>query len=295
MRILNGLVALALVVVLGFGLYMGWQFYSDCQNNGVTNLRVCVFGPSVVDPIIETVDDVVDDVKETVDDVGEFVSSESCKAQFGDDAVQHADGNCYVCQEGYVLSAIGVIDASSPEACGPPGLEQVSKATFVGSSNCSPNSFLDPRNGGECWTCPTDYVRTVFAVTENNACEKLIRQAATNHGQETGIFGTDCGTGQFWDPNGNCYSCPQGFSRTVFAVTSNEACEKLDQQTAKFEGPGGLSCPAGAFHDPRNGGECWSCPEGFNRSSAPVTADNACSRSNTLDLIPAINYGPPDP
>lgn len=33
------------------------------------------------------------------------------------------------------------------------------------------------------------------------------------------------------------------------------------------------------FHDPRNGGECWVCPAGFERSTAAVTADNACSKA----------------
>jgi hypothetical protein len=38
-------------------------------------------------------------------------------------------------------------------------------------------------------------------------------------------------------------------------------------------------CGNGAFYDPRNGGECWSCPPGFNRTWDPVTADRACSKS----------------
>lgn len=34
-------------------------------------------------------------------------------------------------------------------------------------------------------------------------------------------------------------------------------------------------CPQG-FLDPRNGGECWECPAGFNRTIFSVTAANAC-------------------
>lgn len=34
-------------------------------------------------------------------------------------------------------------------------------------------------------------------------------------------------------------------------------------------------CPRG-FYDPRNSGECWECPSGFNRTLAPVNAANAC-------------------
>ncbi|MBE8990727.1 hypothetical protein [Nostoc sp. LEGE 12450] len=40
-------------------------------------------------------------------------------------------------------------------------------------------------------------------------------------------------------------------------------------------------CGSGAFQDPRNGGECWSCPAGFNRTWDAVTASTACSKSWT--------------
>lgn len=33
----------------------------------------------------------------------------------------------------------------------------------------------------------------------------------------------------------------------------------------------------GSFYDPRNGGECWSCPPGYARTWAPVTASDACA------------------
>lgn len=36
-----------------------------------------------------------------------------------------------------------------------------------------------------------------------------------------------------------------------------------------------MGCPAGAFWDPRNFGECWTC-DGASRTVAPVTADIAC-------------------
>ena len=36
------------------------------------------------------------------------------------------------------------------------------------------------------------------------------------------------------------------------------------------------NCPSGSFFDPRNGGECWSCPGGYKRTVLPpVTARNA--------------------
>ncbi len=38
-------------------------------------------------------------------------------------------------------------------------------------------------------------------------------------------------------------------------------------------------CPKGQFLDPRNGGECWSCPANFKRTTTePVTSKRACNK-----------------
>lgn len=41
---------------------------------------------------------------------------------------------------------------------------------------------------------------------------------------------------------------------------------------------GKVGCARGAFFDPRNGGECWSCPQGYKRTVFPVTGKQACER-----------------
>jgi hypothetical protein len=38
---------------------------------------------------------------------------------------------------------------------------------------------------------------------------------------------------------------------------------------------------AGAFYDPANGGQCWSCPTGYSRSLAPITSPDACVSGST--------------
>lgn len=47
---------------------------------------------------------------------------------------------------------------------------------------------------------------------------------ATRHNKATGVIKTDCPAGQFWDPDGNCYSCPTDYTRTLFPVTHDRAC-----------------------------------------------------------------------
>lgn len=42
--------------------------------------------------------------------------------------------------------------------------------TCSGSSGDCDKVFFDPRKGGECWSCPKYYHRTVHAVTDGKAC-----------------------------------------------------------------------------------------------------------------------------
>ena len=56
---------------------------------------------------------------------------------------------------------------------------------------------------------------------------------ATRHGRGGGAIGTDCQPGQFWDPNGSCYSCPRSYTRTLNPVDSPGACvDKLGGEIA---------------------------------------------------------------
>jgi len=105
---------------------------------------------------------------------------------------------------------------------------EYSKASQVGKSGCSnkyPGSFHDPRNGGECWSCPRGYKRTLEAVTSSKACAKDLIfgpfSKATYHGS------SNCDKG-FYDPirGGTCWTCPSGYERSIHAVTSEKACQK---------------------------------------------------------------------
>ena len=88
-----------------------------------------------------------------------------------------------------------------------------------------------------------------------------------------------CPHGSFFDPNGSCWACPDGYQRTADPVTGATACSKADASVplkrmgATFQG--GI-CPKGSFFDPIRGGECYSCPDGYRRSAAHIDAPNAC-------------------
>ena len=48
---------------------------------------------------------------------------------------------------------------------------------------------------------------------------------ATKYGPAKGaVMKVECPAGQFWDPDGNCYSCPADYTRTAYPVTHERAC-----------------------------------------------------------------------
>lgn len=153
-----------------------------------------------------------------------------------------------------------------------------SEARFVGKQGglCATGQFFDLIEGGTCWTCPAGTARTVFAVNTGQACEKVAGtdfKRVNEHDKGTGWFGTDCPGGQFWDiVDGKCHGCPSGYSMQVLEhVHSDRKCAKGIPGAWFSATKIGPPCGSGNLWDPRNGGECWSCPNGFNRTIAPVT------------------------
>jgi hypothetical protein len=156
------------------------------------------------------------------------------------------------------------------------------RGTFVGKWPC-PKGFRDPRNGGECWTCPGGYSRTVFPVNGAKACSGTSGGAygRASRGKKTAWAG-DCKSPYFWDAYqwGACWKCPSGYDRVIGThISSSKACRKrttVAHRRASYRGKPG--CPSGTFHDPRNGGECWKCPSGYDRTLAAVTSGTACKK-----------------
>jgi streptogramin lyase len=89
-----------------------------------------------------------------------------------------------------------------------------------------------------------------------------------------------CPSGSFPDLGRSaCYSCPEGYTRSIHAVDNYKACQKPDSsitggfRSATFHAP---LCASGSFYDPIRGGECYKCDAGYNRSAAHIDATNAC-------------------
>lgn len=216
-------------------------------------------------------------------------------------------GECWSCPEN---SSRSVFPVNQNKACEIPAKSTFKKATFLGkktSPKPDKNAFKDPRNGGEWWKCPDNRPRrTAYEVTGNKACatkeiigEKLAKAifiARVNNPQPKGAFTDPRNGGEYW-------KCDGGYKRTIHAVTSDKACEKVTSAsyvTATFKKKSG--CNNGTFFDLRNGGECWSCPSKWYRTVAPVTHARACtdkigdmlaidSSKTCRDVVTAISKG----
>ncbi|MET7390632.1 hypothetical protein ACFYPT_37580 [Streptomyces sp. NPDC005529] len=131
------------------------------------------------------------------------------------------------------------------------GLQQ-SFTALPDSMTCVSGTFYDPRNNGECWSCPSGYIRNVTPVTGNDACwlpSQAVSTAATFARSETWAW--NCPAGTFWDPRldtfpprGQCWSCPAGYLRNVTPITSWNACWRMTSTSyapAFAHGPSGLT------------------------------------------------------
>lgn len=180
-----------------------------------------------------------------------------------------AQGLCYACPAGFSRDLLRKAD--NERACARPVSNSFVAATFLGKRECPAGSFLDGRNGGECWTCPAGYGRTAAAVDAWNACGVIGKKAVSAE-----FKGKACPDG-FGDPRngGECWSCPDGTDRTISPVTGPRACQR-SFEFANAEQTGDFSCEAGQIFDLIDGGSCWTCPTGYNRSWSSIKAPDAC-------------------
>jgi len=229
----------------------------------------------------------------------------SSTCAIGEFADPQNGGECWVCPATYVRHVTAVY---AKDACWKPIGENLAKATRVGKLGCNAGFFTDPRNGGECWSCPAGFNRTLDPVTAPRACSQGIFGPFS-----TATFGGKvvqaCTAPAFGDPidGGTCWTCPAGYRRTLNAVTSNGACaQTYETQYATATQKSGCSMfptPVGygtPFRDPRNGGECWACPVPLVRSTSPVTSERtgafaASTAGGNTDRLVWISPQYPEP
>lgn len=173
---------------------------------------------------------------------------------------------------------------------------EYSTATSHGKPNfqvmgCPAGSFWDPINGGQCWSCPGG-VRGVDRVDSKTAClvpPKPVfaraRLIEDNKNRCTGDSFLDVGTGA-------CWSCRDGYDRTVFPVTGDSACETpvaKQNRTAIYDytTKGLRPCKSGTFANVGSN-RCHRCPKGYKHDALKkVDTSGVCFKPATVDRIRA--------
>lgn len=193
-------------------------------------------------------------------------------------------GECWSCPAG---SKRTLLPVASNKACLYPAKRQYAYAKRLehNLTICPSGTFLDPRKGGECWSCPAGYKRTLHPVTDAKACSKRIgkRNTKAKYSHNTGSLLKSCGKGSFANVGSTkCYTCPTGYKHNP-AVKVNRTGVCYKPAYTNYAGAtlkrslSGLQCNAG-FYDPIDGGSCWTCPGGYRRAVSSVNSAKACLR-----------------
>lgn len=154
---------------------------------------------------------------------------------------------------------------------------------------CPTGTFFDPRNGGECWSCPKGQLRTIFPVDDKRkACfvpPGLVAKKAKKKKKGGGLLGLDCAKGQFINlADKTCYQCDSGYSHNpVLPATVNGVCfKKVKEKYGPAKKENDFLCPRGQFLD-LGLGTCWSCPEDYGRTVENVQSAQACLKQYRSD------------
>ncbi len=193
-------------------------------------------------------------------------------------------GSCWACPEGYTRPA-SFHGIDSDKACIKPAPVQTSSATRVFEGGKCPNgTFLDPRNGGECWQCDPGFGRTLgTGVDEWNACGKFGQRA-----RSATLVSTPCPKeGSFYDPRngGECWQCPPSFDRTGNPVTGARACKRTYYYSSAIN-RGNFRCKPGEVFDAIDGGTCWKCENDGKRTWDSVKSKTACRLNDLKWVVP---------
>ncbi|MDP2698667.1 tectonin domain-containing protein [Thalassospira sp.] len=178
-------------------------------------------------------------------------------------------------EAGYAIC--GAMDLRTNTLLGACGFASATK-TGKAVGECPRGSFFDIGTWS-CFSCPSGYNRTGFAVDTPKACSKQI-SAEYKRATRVGAH-KSCPSGSFKDlrNGGECWSCPAGFDRTLSAVNEWDACGKIFEPARRAEFIDRV-CPEGSFPDLN--GSCYTCPDGYRRTAAAVSAHNACFRNESL-------------
>ena len=189
---------------------------------------------------------------------------------------------------GVLKSTCGGLNANGTlqDPCGPTPAKFESEANM----GCSGDAFAAQ---GSCWTCPQGFSRNLaHPVSSARACSRPDTSVQAEY-LEAKFVGGRCPDGSFRDLGRNeCWSCPAGFVRTANGLLSANACIEsagplAQRRRSEAAFVQKAACQPGEIADPRNGGECWACPEATGRTTFPVNGPRACQAAGGIRFASA--------
>jgi len=91
---------------------------------------------------------------------------------------------------------------------------------------------FSPRHGGECWSCPKGYKRTLNSITGKKACAKEYFKGPWKSATFVGTF---WGCNAYETQRGNsCYKCPRGYGITLHDADGAKACKVEKEYECDF-------------------------------------------------------------
>jgi hypothetical protein len=120
-------------------------------------------------------------------------------------------------------------------------------------------------------------------------------KSAINLGTFTPKAPHECPSESFYDAffGGSCWTCGDWRRTTDATIDSEEACDgkvyvkatRVRSQTFAWD------CPTDTFWDGYNGGACYTCPSGYDRSAEHIAGDWGCFRVATRSATFVKNLG----
>ncbi|WP_417793855.1 tectonin domain-containing protein [Terasakiella pusilla] len=199
---------------------------------------------------------------------------------------------------GYKENDIQVIKATTSipgsPLCGGPGQSSCGKKPAIfkqaAKGNCPEGSTFDIGNWA-CYTCPSGYERSAAPIDNYKACQKKRPEPKLlGEFMPASKQGDICPEGSTFDGirGGECWKCPQGYGRTMAAIDQHNACQKdgMFGPIAPAKLIKKADCNPGEIQDGigGNGGSCWTCPEGTDRTVLPINGAAACEKSEWFDF-----------
>jgi hypothetical protein len=120
-------------------------------------------------------------------------------------------------------------------------------------------------------------------------------KSAINLGTFTPKAPHECPSGSFYDAffGGSCWTCGDWRRTTDATIDSEEACDGKVYVRATYVRSQTFAwdCPTNTFWDIYNGGACYTCPSGYDRSAEHIATDWGCFRVATKSATFVKNLG----